>query len=161
MESHRVYRMGWSTRVLGIFFCTVGVFFLVLFWGGALAGTRETSLVEILFPVLFLLVGGLFTVRAFSNYIYFSGTEISMQTARGRKTLPIEKVRGCRRYVDDGGETSVWHFRLEPNDDRFPTLDFEQNYYNFDDAFLAWIRRLPDLDELDKVKFKTSNFGLA
>jgi hypothetical protein len=55
---------------------------------------------------------------------------------------------------------SVWHLVLEPNDDRCVKLNIEE-LYRFDDFFYKWFNELPDLDELDKARPKTSNFGLV
>jgi hypothetical protein len=51
--------------------------------------------------------------------------------------------------------------KLEPNDDRIPTLEFEETYYTLDDHFFAWFNALPDLDALDKTTPEKSNFGLV
>jgi len=141
----------------------LSVFFLVAFWGGAVSGTREATLTELFVPIAFLTIGGFFTARAFKNYIELSQAEISKQSIFGRSTLPIHKIRGRRRYLDKGGyETpSVWNLKIEPNDDRFPTIEFEESYYTLDDYFYAWFNALPDLDASDKQSPKTSNFGLA
>ena len=60
---------------------------------------------------------------------------------------------------DEDGSTVF--LKLEPNDDRLPTLEFQKNYYNFDDRFFRWFNELPDLDVEDKKKHMTSNFGLV
>ena len=159
----RTYRKGWSLRIFGLVFLAMSLLFLVAFWGGAISGEREASLLEMFIPILFLLVGGLITASAFKDRIILTQSSIEMQTLSSRKTLPLDKIRGRRRYLDKGSGDSpdVWHLIIESDDDRFPTLDFEENYYTFDDSFRAWLNALPDLDLLDKDKKKTSNFGLV
>ncbi|MGB8261730.1 MAG: hypothetical protein WCE75_15315 [Terracidiphilus sp.] len=53
----------------------------------------------------------------------------------------------------------MWYLKLEPNDDRFRTIEFEESYYRLDEVFYEWFRALPDLDALDKSRPKSSNFG--
>lgn len=168
MEQHqtgtiRTYRMRSSHRVFCIILLAVGVFFLVAFWGGAISGTREATFLELLFPIGFLLLGGFLTARAFKNVITLSQTAIELQTPFDRSTLPFDKISGRRRYPDRGDDEtpSIWHLKLEPNDDRFPTIDFEETYYKLDDFFYSWFRALPDLDALDKIRPKVSSFGLV
>ena len=86
-----------------------------------------------------------------------------MQTIFERRTLPLDKIRGRRRYLDGGGDESpsIWHLKLEPNDDQFPALEFEERYYKLDDHFFAWFNTLSDLDALEKTRPRTSNFGLV
>ncbi len=80
----------------------------------------------------------------------------------GKKTLPISAIRGRREYVvsgdGEGGRTR--YLRLVSNDDRYPTIDFMKNGYNWDDAFRSWFDSLDDLDARDKEQaHKASNFG--
>ena len=149
-------------RAVGIILSAVGVVFLVAFWYGALSGKREPNFWEMMFPVVFILFSALFTIRAFRNSIRITEISIELRGLSGNRILPLDKVKGRRRYVDDSGDgPSVTHLVLEPNDDNFPKLDIEESYYAFDAYFDRWIQGLPDLDELDKTKCKTSNFGLV
>ena len=154
--------MNLGQRIVGIAVLLGGLFFLVAIWGHAFAGTRETSFYEMMFPVVMSLFAGIFTLRAYRNSIYLSGTAIEIRGLTGTIALPLDKIEGRRRYRDDGGPDalSAWHLVLEPNDDRFPRLDIEE-VYRFDNAFYGWFNGLLDLDELDKKKPKTSNFGLV
>ncbi|MFZ0303284.1 MAG: hypothetical protein WAL75_11375 [Terracidiphilus sp.] len=54
-----------------------------------------------------------------------------------------------------------WHLKVESDDDRYVSLDFQENAFRFDSAFFDWFKSLPDLDELDKTGPKTSDFGLV
>lgn len=113
-------------------------------------------------PVVISVGAGLFLIRAFRNAVCLSTTSIEIRSLSGRQVLPLDRVRGRRRYLDRGDEDapSMWHLVLEPNDDRFPRLDIEE-IYRFDDSFYKWFNGLPDLDELDKSLPKPSNFGLV
>ena len=159
----RIYRIGWFQRVFCIVFMGFSVLSLVVFWGGAISGAREASLIEILIPILFLALGGFFTARAFRNYVALSQSDIRLQSLFELQALPFDKIRGRRRYLVKGDyeSPSVWHLKVVSDDDRFPTLDFEESYYTFDDYFRTWFRSLPDLDERDKTGPKLSNFGLV
>jgi len=163
IRAARIYRIGWGQRVFCIVFMTLSVFFLVGFWGGAISGEREATWLELMIPIVFLIVGGFFTARAFRNYIALSQGEICVQTIFERQTLPFDKIRGRRRDLRQGDDEfpSIWYLKLEPNDDRIPTLEFEETYYTLDDHFFAWFNALPDLDALDKTTPEKSNFGLV
>jgi hypothetical protein len=72
----------------------------------------------------------------------------------GRARLRFEDIRGRRQYVatgDEGGDTH--YLKIEPNDDRLPTLDFMRDY-DFDYIFYDWFGKLPDLDAADRLKVK-------
>jgi hypothetical protein len=60
----------------------------------------------------------------------------------------------------DTNSPDVWHLVLESDDDRYPRIDLEE-LYRFDEPFYRWFNALPDLDEIDKTRPKTSNFGLV
>jgi|HubBroStandDraft_4_1064222.scaffolds.fasta_scaffold682392_2 hypothetical protein len=67
---------------------------------------------------------------------------------------------GRREHMVRGTQSGRIHYlKLEPNDETLPTL-FQQNC-NFDGVFYEWFNKLPDLDAMDKVKLKGSDFGLA
>lgn len=157
----RTYRMRSSQRLVSIVLLAFGLFIWVGIWGGVLAGTRDPSFFEMMVPVLFSLAGALFAFRAFSNSVRFSDHAIELRGLSGTKILPIDKIKGRRRYLSKGDADSpdVWHLVLEPNDDRFPKLDIEKSY-RFDEDFYSWLNALPDLDKIDKTGPKTSNFGL-
>jgi hypothetical protein len=157
----RIYRIGSGQRVFCIVFMALSVFFLIVFWGGAISGRREATWLELMIPIGFLVGGSFLSARAFKNYIGLSVGEIRIQTILDRQTLPFDKIRGRRRYLSRGDDEfpSIWYLKLEPNDDRFPTIEFEESYYTLDDRFFTWFNALPDLDALDKLRAKTSNFG--
>ncbi len=85
-----------------------------------------------------------------------------MVALRGRKTLRFRDIRGRREYVvrSAGPESvSTRYLKLESNDDRLPSLEFEK-YFTFDAAFYEWFNRLPNLDKLSTQREKNSNLGL-
>ncbi len=158
----RVYRMKSGQHFVGFVLLTFGLFFGVAIWGGVITGVREANFLEMMFPVVFSLFAGVFTFRTFRNSVHLSETAIEVRSISGPKELPFDKIKGRRRYLDHGDENSpsVWHLVLEPNDDRFVKIDIEE-LYRFDDFFCKWFNEPPDLDELDRTRPKTSNFGLV
>ena len=161
-SNDRVYRMRSSQRFTAIVLLVVGLFFSVGIWAGVLSGARDPKFFEMMAPVLFSLLAALFTIAAFRNSVRFSSQSIELRSLSGTRVLPLDKVRGRRRYLSrgDGESPDVWHLVLEPNDDRYPKLDLEE-LYRFDEGFYAWFNSLPDLDEFDKTCPKPSNFGLV
>jgi len=159
----RIYRISWGQRAFSIVFTTFGAVFLVAIWGGVISGTREASWIEVVVSIALPLGGGFFVARAFKDYVALSETEIRHQGLFKLQMLPFDKIRGRRRYLvkGDGKSPAVWHLKVEPNDDQFPTLDFEESYYTFDEYFRTWFGALPELDERDKTGPKPSNFGLV
>jgi hypothetical protein len=160
-RTSRVYRMSIFSRVFGIIFTAFGVIFLVVAWHGILASAKVSRFVEMIISIALVIVGVYFTIRTFRNSVCLSAKSIELRDASGSRVLPFDKIKGQRRYTVEGGGdgVNVHHLVLQPNDDQFPRLDIEENY-NFDDFFYRWFNALPDLDELDKTKPKTSNFGL-
>jgi hypothetical protein len=159
----RIYRIGWGQRVFSIVFTAFGAVFLIAFLWGAISGTRDASWIEIVVSIALPIGGGLFMARAFKDYVALSQSEIRHQTLFELRALPFDKIRGRRRYLVKGDRNSgpVWHLKVESNGDQFPTLDFEESYYTFDEFFRTWFGALPDLDERDRTGPKVSNFGLV
>ena len=158
----RVYKMRSSQRFVGIIFLITGLLLGAALLGAALSGLRDATFLEIMFPVVFVLGGGLFTARAFHNSVRLSEQVIELRSLRGSRILPFDKIKGRRRYLSRGGDDGpdVSHIVIESKDDRFPMLDIEE-VYGFDGRFYAWFTSLPDPDELDKYRPKVSNFGLV
>jgi len=159
----RVYRQKSLRRVLAIVFTAIGLLASLAVWTQTLTGQREATYKDLLVPVALFFIGVLFLYISYTSYVALSPSEVQYRSALRLLTLPLDKIRGRRRYLDDGGaeEASEWRLRIESDDDRYPSLDFQESYYRFDTEFFEWFKSLPDLDELDKLKLKTSNFGLA
>lgn len=157
-----IYRMKSSQRFAAIVLVIGGLFSFVVIWGGMLTGRRDATFLELIFPICFTLLAAIFTVRAFRNAVCFSNNAIELRGFWSTRILPLDKIKGRRRYLSRGDENSpdVWHLVLETNDDRYPKLDIEE-LYRFDDLFYTWFNALPDLDQIDKSRSKTSNFGLV
>jgi hypothetical protein len=157
----RIYRMKTSQRVISIVLLVAGLFFTIAIWWGVLTGTREPKFLDMMFPIAFSLLGGIFIWSSFRNMVRLSEDSIELRSFSGRRVLPFNKIRGRRRYLSRGDLDSVdvWHLVLEPNDDRCIKIDLEE-LYQFDEVFYAWFNALPDLDEIDKAKLRDSNFGL-
>jgi hypothetical protein len=90
----------------------------------------------------------------FKATVTLSDDAIETYGLLGRAKLRFDEIEGRREYaVTGGGEDagSTHYFKLEPNDDRLPTLDFIRDY-DFDAAFYDWFKRLPDLDRIAQRK---------
>jgi hypothetical protein len=162
-SERRVYRQRPWLRIFAIVFTGFGLLFSIVFWTETLAGQRESTFSDLFVPVVLLMVGVLLIFVSFRSYIGLSPLMIEYRLPYRRDELPIEKIRGRRRYLDKGGYEmpSVWRIKIESDDDRYPSLDFQENSFRFDRAFFDWFKSLPDLDELDKTRPKTSEFGLV
>jgi len=158
----RVYRVKTSVRFVGLALVIAGIFFLIVTCYQAISGIQKLTLLEMFFLVFYLSFASVFTVGAFSNWVSLTEADFEVRELTVKKILPVNRIKGRRRYWEsgDGDGPGVWHLVLEPNDDRFPKIDIEDNY-SFDDHFYQWFNSLPDLDGPDKLKFGTSNFGLV
>lgn len=131
---------------------------------GFISGASDPKPMMLPVGVLFLAAGLGMTFYAFKAAIEFSQDAVEHRTIFGQKKLPLDGIKGRREYVvkgaqgDGGGNTR--YLKLEPNDDRLPTLEFSK-HYTFDDTFYRWFYELPDLDAEDKKVHKDSNFGLV
>jgi hypothetical protein len=161
MPTHR-YRMKSSQRAICITLCVAGLFILLVFWGGVLTGRREPKILEMMFPVVYLVFAGTMTIRSYRNQVALSESAVELRSLQCDNILPLDKIKGRRRYFSPGDDVApgIWHLVLESNDDRYPKLDIEE-LYRFDDAFYQWFNQLTDLDESDNHRPKTSNFGLV
>src|SRR4051812_29405317 len=160
--AERVYRMKSSQRIVGIVLVAVFLLVVVAIWSEVFLDTRAPNFFEMMAPVVALLFVVAMAIRSFHNAVIVSDQRIDLRGISGTRSLPLDKIKGRRRYLSQGDAESpdVWHLVIESDDDRFPNLDMEE-LYRFDDEFYAWFTALPDLDELDKTRPKPSNFGLA
>ena len=136
IATERVYRMRTSQRIVGIVLTAAGLFFFIAIWGGVLFYRREPKFLEMMLPVIFLTLAVFTTIPAFCNSVLLSDQRIELRSFSGTNTLPLDKIRGRRRYLGKGhGKSpSIWHLVIESNDDRFPKIDIEE-LYKFDDEF--------------------------
>lgn len=162
LAESRVYRMRSSQRVIAILLLIVGLILLLSTWGAVLSGRQDAKFLEMMFPIVFLIGAAFFTIRDFHNSVRLSVQAIELRGLSGTRSLPLDKIKGRRRYLCKGDENSpdVWHLVLEPNDDRYSKLDIEE-LYRFDNEFYERFNSLTDLDERDKTKPKSSNLGLV
>lgn len=160
--TNRIYRMKTSQRLVSIVLLVVGLLFTVEIWWSVLTGTRETKFLEMMFPLVFSLAAAIFTLRSFQNMVRLSDDTLEFRGPSGTRVLPLDKIKGRRRYLSRGDVDSpdIWHLVFEPNDDRYTKIDLEE-LYRFDEAFYTWFNALPDLDEIDKANPRVSNFGLV
>jgi hypothetical protein len=158
----RVYRMNWLFRGFGVAFLLFGTFFLFAAGRELFDGEVEPNFIKIGIAFVFSLVGFGITVHGFVSKLVFSEDRVYKVSYLGRKSLPFASIRGRREFVVRGNSESgsTRYLRLEPNDSH-PALEFGKNLYAFDAAFMEWFNTLPDLDAMDKVQHKDSNFGLV
>jgi hypothetical protein len=160
--TNRIYRMKTSQRVVSIVLLVVGLLSTVGIWWSELTGAREPKFLEMMFPIVISLLTAVFTLRSFQNTVRLSEDALEFRGLSGTRVLPLNKIKGRRRYLCRGDEDSpsVWHLVFEPNDDRYTKIDLEELYL-FDETFYTWFNALPDLDEIDKSNPRVSNFGLV
>jgi hypothetical protein len=170
--SARVYRITWWWRAGAVFFLTIGSVVSIGIWNGIIFGEREPKFAEMVGTPVLAIVGVFLAWSAFRATVTLSADAIELRTLFERKRLPLNAIRGRREYVVRGGTVDVGgstrYLKLEPNDDRLPTMDIVK-YFNFDDRFYQWFKALPDLDALDKQRrealekdpHNNSNFGLV
>ena len=162
IATERTYRMKSSQRLASVILLLVGVVFTCTIWGSLVLGLRDPKPLEMMFPILYTLAATVFTLRSFRNRVRLSQESVELHGLSGTCVLPIQRIKGRRRYLSRGDidTPSVWHLVLEPDDDRYPKMDIEE-LYRFDEQFYSWFNALPDLDEIDKTRPKSSNFGLV
>jgi len=149
----RIYRVKRSQLVVAIVILLFGLIFLGTVSIQVLVGNKEADWAEILISLLISLVAGVFVIRALADSVSLSNETIELRSFGQSTVLPLNKIKGRRRYVSRGDEEvpAVTHLVLEPNDDRCPRLDIEE-IYAFDDYFYAWFESLKDLDKLDQKR---------
>jgi hypothetical protein len=145
--------------------CVLAVVMFGDHWWPILFGTKKLGLSDVLFPSLYLLTAGIFTLLTFRSFVRLSEDSIEVSRVWGSKVLPFDKIKGRRRYTEkaDPYSTPARHLVLEPNDDRFSRLDIKESD-KFDESFYRWFDSLPDLDKQDGIevsKSKYENFSLV
>ena len=138
-------------RALAIVWTALGAFA----WGGTLSkevfGSEDPVWWHFVAAPLWIVGGILWTAHVFKATVTLSHEAIETNGLWGRVKLRFDEIRGRREYLVTGFRGKTRYIKLEPNDDRFPTLDFIRNY-DFDTTFYDWFNRLPDLDAIDKLK---------
>jgi hypothetical protein len=137
-------------------------------WWHILSGARKPNLADLVFPSVYLLMGGAFALISFRSFVRLSEDSIEVSRVWGSNVLPFDKIKGRRRYTEkaDPYSTPARHLVLEPNDDRFSRLDIKESDKSgkFDEDFYLWFNSLADLDKLDGIeepKSKYANFSLV
>jgi hypothetical protein len=152
----RAYRIRWQWRAFAVVWTAIGA----LVWGGIISketlGKEDPRLWHFVVGPLWIIAGLLWIAHMFQAAVTLFHDSIEKRGLLGRARLRFGEIRGRREYFvtgggEDGGATH--YLKLEPNDDRLPTLDFMWDY-DFDPAFYDWFKSLPDLDAVDKVKDK-------
>jgi hypothetical protein len=154
--------MNWGFRGFALIFLLFGSFALFATGRDVMVEDVKPDFVKIAIAFAFPLVGGGMTVHGFMTRLAFSDVGVEKISFLGRQSLPYSSIRGRREHMARGGSSggSTRYLRLEANDDH-PALEFGKKLYTFDEAFWRWFNGLPDLDAMDKVSHKDSNFGLV
>ena len=157
-----VYRISWGQRVFCVIFTAFAFVFLGAVLWGAFFSNKDVDPLTIFIGFVLVASGGFLTAEKFTTAVTLTEKEVRLRSGFDDQKLPTDKIRGRRRYFapGDGESPGEWRLKIVSEDDRFPTLDFDERY-TFDEAFHAWFNQLPDLDEADKHAPKTSNFGLV
>jgi hypothetical protein len=147
-----------------IFYGLIGFGYLILDLRSFHTSGASPGFFKLAWPILYLLSAALFAVSHFRNFVRLSTDSIELSRMRGRKILPLGRIKGRRRYTEkaDPYGPPAKHLVLEPNDDQFPKLDLKDGSW-FDESFYAWFDSLPDLDAMDGAeapKSKYANFSL-
>jgi hypothetical protein len=156
----RVYRIKWWRRIFSVFLGVFGLLFLAAQLIMEFDFGDGKHFFSILIGVVILAVGSYAAAKDFKALITLTPDAIQVRNLSGTQQLLLSAIRGRREYVTYSGRSRTRYLRLEPKNNRQPTLDFERDF-NFDQAFFAWFNALPDLDAIDEAARKTSKFGLV
>jgi hypothetical protein len=147
----RTYRVRWWLRAFAIVWTALGA----LVWGGTLSkevfGSEDSVWWHFVVAPIWIVGGILWTAHVFKATVTLFHDAIETYGLWGRVKLRFDQIRGHREYLVTGVGGTTHYFKLEPNDDRLPTLDFIR-HYDFDTVFYDWFSKLPDLDAMDKLK---------
>jgi hypothetical protein len=159
----RVYRVTWWWRALAVFFLAFSSLGGIKGLTKVVSGNEEPALGNVAVFLLLVIVGIYLVALAFKATVGLSDDAIEFRSLFSRKRLFFSQIRGRRQYAVDGGEDggTTRYMKLEPNDDRLPPLSIPKDTFAFDAVFHDWFNKLPDLDAMDKLKPKSSNFGLT
>ena len=147
---------------MSIIYFAQGAAFEIKTLSGIMIGDREPSFLWLVVSLILFAAGIVWVLDAFGSRVTLSEETIAVCGLRGRKSLPLNVIRGRRTYMfklDPNSAGSTTYLKVVPVDDRLPVIDFLRDY-NFDEAFYAWFNGLPDLDAMDKER-KPNNFGLV
>jgi hypothetical protein len=94
---------------------------------------------------LFFLAGGVYIIAwAFRSRLILDGTRIEVRTAFGERTAEFRDIEGCRTISTRYGTEKRLQLKSGGG-----TLTVS-NDFETDGEFGAWMRRLPDLDNIDR-----------
>lgn len=158
----RVYQMSWLFRGFALAFLIFGFLLFVTFLRGILTGEADPNITKTMIAIVLPIVGLFTAAHAFVSRVVFTNDALQRVTLIGRRTVPLNLIRGRREYVVNGDDPpgSTRYVRLELNNGD-KSIDLGKKLYNFDHQFWAWYNSLPDLDAADKVPHKDSGFGLV
>lgn len=150
----RAYRIKWWWQAFAVAWTAIGL----LVWGGILwkevFGAEEPRPWHFVAASLCIVGGAFWVAHVLQARVTLFVDAIETCGLLGMARLRFDEIRGRREYVltggaEEGGDTH--YFKVEPNDDRLPTLDSIKDY-DFDNEFYSWFKTLSDLDAADKLK---------
>jgi hypothetical protein len=137
------------------FFCLM----FSVFWGIGLFGNGGSGVALLGCFGLLVLGTCALVANAFMTAVILTTDRIEIRRLWGRKTLSFAQIRGVRTsshpVPGEGDAPDVRHFKIEPNHDHLPAIEFD-DIYGFDEVFYRWLRGLPDLGAINP---KTSRSG--
>jgi hypothetical protein len=157
-RTKRVYRLSPWIRMFAaafLLFCLAGLLGLLWSQHEGIQGRNPAQMLE---------WGGLtaFAVcwagYVFTAVIVLSESAIEKRTALKTDRLRFGEIRGRRETLHrnfDG--SSVRYLQVIPRDPLMPVIKF-QKFYVFDAAFYAWYDDLPDVDAMDRMRNRSSEF---
>ncbi len=100
--TNRIYRMKTSQRVVSIVLLVVGLLLTVGIWWSVLTGEREPKFLEMMFPIVFSLLGAIFTLSSFQNMVRLSEDVLEFRGSFGTRVLPLDKIKGSKALPQQG-----------------------------------------------------------
>jgi hypothetical protein len=125
--------MAWAWRAVSVVYLIGGCFFVIAIWGGVISGDREPKIFDMAVPLVLTVTGAFWVAHSFRTSVALRDDAIELCNLFTKKRLPFDAIRGRREYVSRGARSATRYLKLEPNDDRLPTLEFEK-HYAFDDV---------------------------
>ena len=157
-RAKRVYRLSpWIRIFAAAFFLFSLAGLLGLLWSQheGLQGRNPVQVVE--WGGITVFAAG-WAVYVFRAVIVLSNKTVEKRTPFKTDRLHFGEIRGRRETLHrnfDG--SSIRYLQVIPRDPLMPVIKF-QKFYVFDAAFYAWYDELPDLDAMDRMRSRASEF---
>jgi hypothetical protein len=154
----RVYRMSIWIRGFAAAFLLFSVLGLLgLLWSQR-AGMQGRSVANLIEWAAIALFAGGWMVYVFSAAIVLTGNAIEKRTVLKTDRLRFDEILGRREKIHRNFDGSyIRYLQVIPRDALLPRIQF-QKFYVFDAAFFAWYDDLPDLDTMNRMRNRDSEF---